>query len=139
MDTNTRKTVMVIEDEKLLLEAVALKLQAAGFATILCNSAEEAISELHKGTLPNLIWLDYYLPDMNGLEFMTSVNKNASWKSIPVIVVSNSASEERKKAMLDAGVKRYLLKAQYKISDIITIVREIIDGEKKTVDSQNVT
>jgi CheY-like chemotaxis protein len=124
--------VMVIEDEELLLQAITKKLKDNGFDTISCAAASQALEYLGKlPELPDLIWLDYYLKDMNGLEFMDKLNENNDWSRIPVIVVSNSASSQKVDAMMAKGVKKYLLKASYRLEDLVKIVKEYTkkDGE----------
>src|SRR3989344_7708780 len=112
-------SVMVIEDEEILLQAIAKKLVKSGFETITCTGATQALDylkELDKN-IPDIIWLDYYLEDMNGLEFMDKLNENPEWKKIPVVVVSNSASPQKVDAMIKRGASKYLLKADYKLKD----------------------
>ena len=48
---------------------------------------------------------------------------------IPVIVVSNSASEEKGKNMLALGVRKYLLKASYRLDELIPIIKHFIAEE----------
>ncbi|OGM23400.1 hypothetical protein A2865_04410 [Candidatus Woesebacteria bacterium RIFCSPHIGHO2_01_FULL_39_17] len=120
--------VMVIEDEELLLQAISKKLTSKGFEPITCTSAKQALDYLANITeYPDVIWLDYYLEDMNGLEFMRELRKKEAWTKIPVVVVSNSASDEKKASMLELGVKEYILKAQYRLEDIIQILREVVE------------
>ena len=117
--------VMVVEDEPLLLEAIGDKLEEEGVGSILCPSGKEAIDRLNSGELPDAIWLDYYLKDMDGLSFVNAVKLNPKWESIPIVVVSNSASSQKVNTMLALGVNKYLLKAQYRLEDIINIIHEI--------------
>ena len=91
------KTIMVVEDEVTLLQVIAKKLKVSGYSTITCISAKQAIDYLKNlDENPTAIWLDYYLPEMSGMDFMVEISNNAKWRSIPVIVVSNSAGEEKK-------------------------------------------
>ena len=115
--------VMVIEDEEVLLEAISQKLTKYGFRTVTCISATQALNYLKDlQSLPDIIWLDYYLEDMNGAEFIDKVNENPNWKKIPVVVVSNSASPQKVQNMLAKGAKKYLIKADYKLKDIVEIL-----------------
>jgi CheY-like chemotaxis protein len=123
--------IMVVEDEELLLQAITKKLKLSGIDVIPFPSGQQAIDYLNKSkSLPNAIWLDYYLRDMSGLEFMYKVKENSKWANIPVIVVSNSASPEKVDNMLALGAKKYLLKAQYRLDQIIDIIQECIDENK---------
>src|SRR3990172_10663190 len=122
--------VLVVEDEWLLLQAISKKLELNGITAVPYGSGNEAINYLHNLTdlsdLPDVIWLDYQLKDMDGLEFIDKLKKISRCAQIPVIVVSNSASEAKVHTMLALGVREYILKAKYRLDEIIVTVRKII-------------
>ncbi|HEX8763106.1 MAG TPA: response regulator [Candidatus Saccharimonadales bacterium] len=129
--SKTITTVMVVEDEALLLQAATKKLEHEGIKVLSCPSGEAALKYVDNlAAAPDAIWLDYYLKDMNGLAFMQAIKTNPKWAEIPVIVVSNSASPDKVHNMLALGVNKYILKAQYRLDEIITILREIIDDAR---------
>jgi len=117
---------MVLEDEDLLLQAITKKMKSLGLEVISCTSGKQAIDYLNNlPELPEAIWLDYYLKDMNGIDFMNQVKNNPKWQDIPVMVVSNSASGEKVTSMLGLGAKKYFLKAEYRLDDLIQSIKEI--------------
>lgn len=121
---------MVVEDETLLLQAITKKLKLNNIETVSCNSGSQAFDYLaNLPELPDAIWLDYYLKDTNGIEFMDTLKKNEKWSQIPVVVVSNSASPEKVHHMLALGVRKYLIKAEYRLDEIISIMREFVSAE----------
>lgn len=118
---------MVVEDETLLLRAIVKKLTLSEVDTISCTSGKQAIDYLNNTPeLPDAVWLDYYLKDMNGLEFMKLLQADPRWAHIPVLVVSNSGSDDRIQSMIDAGVKQYLVKANYRLDELIKIFKNAI-------------
>jgi CheY-like chemotaxis protein len=118
--------VMVVEDEDLLLKAISKKLEIAGKKVVPCISGQQALDTLNRADeLPIVIWLDYYLKDMNGLDFMSQLKKNPDWAKIPVMVVSNSATTDKVTQMLALGVKKYILKAEARLDDLVDTVDEI--------------
>lgn len=118
---------MVVEDETLLLQAITKKLKLTGLDVVSCASGQQALDYLsNMENLPDSIWLDYYLKDMNGLAFMQSVKENPVWQHIPVVVVSNSASPEKVNNMLALGARKYILKAEFRLDEIIEMMRELI-------------
>jgi CheY-like chemotaxis protein len=120
-------TIMVVEDEVLLLQAITKKLKLSGIDVISCSSGRQAIDYLQSlDELPDGIWTDYYLQDINGLAFMQTLKDNPLWANIPVVVVSNSASPEKVHNMLALGAKKYILKAEYRLDEIITMMLELI-------------
>src|SRR5687768_18153132 len=120
-------TIMVVEDEVLLLQAITKKLKLSNMDVLSCASGQQAIDYLtNLDELPDAIWLDYYLKDMNGLAFMQSIRDNPKWSHIPVIVVSNSASSEKVHTMLGLGARKYILKAEHRLDEIIQMILEFI-------------
>ena len=122
-------TIMVVEDETLLLEAITKKLKILGIDVVSCTSGTQAIDYLkNMPELPDAVWLDYYLKDMDGIIFMDTLKKDPKWAAIPVFVVSNSASPEKVHNMLALGAKKYLLKAEYRLDEIVDIIKKFIAG-----------
>ncbi len=120
-------TVMVVEDEALLLQAICLKFTKIGINVISCTTGEQALGYLQDlEKLPDAIWLDYYLTDMNGLDFIQKLKTHEDWLKIPIIVVSNSASDEKTKNMLALGIKKYIIKADYRLEEIVDILETVI-------------
>lgn len=123
-------TVLVLEDEVLLLEAITKKLELAGKKVIACTSGQQALDSLASGEkLPDVVWLDYYLKDMDGLEFMQKVKANPAWSKIPVLVVSNSASPDKVSRMMALGVNRYVLKAAHRLEELVSMTNEVVNGD----------
>lgn len=119
--------VMIIEDEEMLLFAINKKMENVGIQTQSFATAKEALDFLSTAEdLPDAIWLDYYLKDMNGIEFMHELKKNEKHANIPVVVVSNSANDEKVSAMIAMGVKKYFLKADHRLEEMIEEIRKIV-------------
>jgi two-component system, chemotaxis family, chemotaxis protein CheY len=120
-------TIMVVEDETLLLQAITKKLKLSGMDVLSCASGQQAIDYLKNlDELPDAVWLDYYLKDMNGLAFMQELKGKPEWSVLPVIVVSNSASPDKVSNMLALGARKYILKAEYRLDEIIGMIRDFI-------------
>lgn len=127
--TDKKITIMVLEDETILLHAIQKKLEFSGLNVIPCTGAKEALDYLKNSEdTPDAIWLDFYLKEMNGMEFVLELKKNENWAKIPVVVVSNSASDQKVKTMLALGVKKYLLKAEYRLDDIIQKIVDVVEN-----------
>lgn len=124
--------ILVVEDEAMLLKAILTRLknrncEAKGF-----KNAEEAYELMKSGEfLPDVIWLDFYLPGgMNGLSFVKILKKNPKWAKIPVVVVSNTAGEEKVEEMLVLGIDKYLLKAEHHLDEVIDHMVSLAQSEE---------
>ena len=131
-------TIMVVEDETLLLQAITKKLKLSGMDVLSCASGQQAVDYLDSvDELPDAIWLDYYLKDMNGLAFMHQLKEKPEWADIPVLVVSNSASPDKVSNMLALGAKKYILKAEYRLDEIIAMIRNFISDNAPNAPAAN--
>jgi len=125
--SNVKPIVLVVEDEDVLLQAIAQKLELEGLSCVSCTSGEQARDFLkNTDTLPAAIWLDYHLKDMDGLSFLSEVKANDAWAKIPVVVVSNSASPNKVHSMLALGANKYLLKAEHRLGEIIKVIKDFV-------------
>lgn len=128
--SKVKPTIMVVEDETLLLQAISKKIKLSNMDVLSCASGKQAIDYLNSvERLPDAVWLDYYLKDMNGLAFMQLLKTNPKWENIPVLVISNSASPDKVNTMLGLGAKKYILKAEYRLDEIIPMIKEFINTE----------
>lgn len=133
MDKKT-KTILVVEDDKALNQAVVLKLNKKGYNPISVFTAEEAMKVLEASADKiDFIWLDILLPGMSGLDFLKLVreNQNQKIKDKKVAIVSVSGGYEKQKEAKDLGVVDYIIKSNYNLNDIIEMVSKDIDINNK--------
>jgi len=130
MDTN-KKVVLVVEDERPLLEAIKIKLEKSGFDTITARSVEQAFNHMEDVSNINAVWLDHYLLGKeNGLDFVIKCKEeNSKYKNIPIFVVSNTASPDKVQKYIQLGVSRYYTKAEKRLEDIINDIKEFNDNK----------
>jgi len=85
------KTVLVVDDDVDLLEVLVELLAAAGYEVGWATNGEDALSEIKKGGLPNLIFLDMHMPVMTGAEFLKIRTRDEELSKVPVVVMSAHA------------------------------------------------
>jgi len=104
--SETKPTVLVVEDEEQMRKFVRLSLTANGYRALEAKTGSEGVAQAVAHT-PDLVLLDLGLPDMNGLQV---VEKLREWNTVPVIIISARGQEESKVEALDAGADDYLTK-----------------------------
>ncbi len=118
---NKDKIVLVVEDEKPLLEAIDLKLKKNGFEVVTARTVEQAKSYVTDLARIDVIWLDHYLMGKeDGLDFVAWCREeNNKCMETPIFVVSNTASPDKVATYMSLGVKNYYVKANYRLDQII--------------------
>ena len=122
---STEKTILVIEDDKALNQAIVLKLKRKGYVPVSVFTAEDALNILEVGDVHiDFIWLDILLPGMNGLEFLRSIKENHKFKNIKVAVISASGGYEQQEVAKKLGAIDYIVKSNSSLEEIAQKVSE---------------
>jgi two-component system alkaline phosphatase synthesis response regulator PhoP len=121
--------VLIVEDEDFLIRALKDNLTAEGYKVDIAKDGEEAIEKIEKKK-PNLILLDILMPKKDGFYVLKEIKKNAEWKLIPVIVLSNLGEDTSIKRALEMGADDYFVKSQHPIQEIIEKVKDYLEGGK---------
>lgn len=103
-----RKTILIVDDEKDIVDLLEYNLQKEGYNTLVAYNGTEAI-ELAKSK-PDLILLDIMIPNINGWEVLKSLKKNESTSEIPVIFLTAKGSEIDEVLGLELGADDYIVK-----------------------------
>jgi two-component system phosphate regulon response regulator PhoB len=101
--------ILVVEDEPAIAELIAMNLRHAGHEVVLAGDAVAAQAALD-AELPDLVLLDWMLPDQSGLTLARRWRGAARTKAMPIIMLTARAEEPDKIAGLDAGADDYLTK-----------------------------
>ena len=106
----TEKTVLYIEDNEANFDLVKNVLRHRPQIKLLAAMQGRSGLELAQRHRPDLILLDFHLPDINGDEVLRRLREEASTRDIPVIMVSADATPRQIERMLAAGAIAYLTK-----------------------------
>lgn len=127
-DTKTQKenkTILVVEDEQALQEAIKLKLKKDGVNVVTASSGEEALDYL-KNNKPDLLWLDILLPGVDGIEVLRKVREDFKMNDLPVVIVSVSVGQEKVKQSQELEANDYIVKSEYNLVEIIKRVKKFL-------------
>src|SRR5512134_809893 len=102
-------TILVVEDEPAIQELVAYACQTNGYAVRRSDSVRAAREEVSR-ELPDLVLLDWMLPDRPGIELLRELRGQERTRTVPVIMLTAKGSEADKVAGLDAGADDYVVK-----------------------------
>ena len=126
-----KQVILVLEDEKPLQDAIKMKLIKSGFEVVTAREVRQSLDLLRDLARVDVIWLDHYLMGKkNGLDFVVEIKKNAKWRKIPIFVVTNTFSADKVGTYLALGVKKFYIKANFRLEEIIKDVREILKKDK---------
>jgi len=79
--------LLVVDDEKNIVEALRAQLVKAGYEVITAHDGEEGLEKFQEEH-PDLVLLDLMMPKLNGFEVLKAIRKNSTEKWIPVVIIS---------------------------------------------------
>jgi two-component system phosphate regulon response regulator PhoB len=116
-----RPTVLLVEDEPAQREVLAYNLEAGGLHVIRANDGEEALLMVAEG-VPDLILLDWMLPNVSGIEVCRQLKTRSETKAVPIIMLSARTEEVDMVRGLETGADDYMTKP-YSVAELMARVR----------------
>ena len=104
-----KSKILIVDDEQAICQMVCLALTQAGFDCAEAADANEAQSRIVQDP-PDVILLDWMLPNVNGVEYARRLRQEKLTKHIPIIMLTARTEEEDKVRGLDSGADDYITK-----------------------------
>lgn len=113
--------VLVVEDEGAQREVLQYNLEAEGFSVVMAENGDEAILLIAEEQ-PDLIVLDWMLPNVSGIEICRRVKADPSTRQIPIIMLSARSEEVDRVRGLETGADDYVVKP-YSVVELMARLR----------------
>ncbi len=109
MSASSQKKILIVEDEKDILQLVKLYLEKEGFKTVSAVTGKEALAQV-KVEKPDLLVLDLMLPELDGLEVCKQLRSQPDTAMLPIIMLTAKAEESDTIIGLELGADDYVTK-----------------------------
>ncbi len=127
MSKSNKRTVLIVEDQFSMAEALSLKLKKE-YNVLVANDGEEGLNIALKKK-PDLVMLDIMMPKMDGLTVMNKIREDNKWGTdVPIIMLTNISDPVHVAEAAKFGVFDFLVKTDWKLDDVARIVKEKIDN-----------
>ena len=135
----SKQTILVVDDERDLLDLIEYNLKKEGFKVLKAENGEEGISKA-KEHRPDLILLDIMMPKMDGLEAVEIMRKDDDLKKTPIIFLTARSDEKTEIDGLNKGGDDYITKpiSTTKLVSRIKAVLRRFDDSEQTVNKVDV-
>lgn len=127
------KTILVVDDEKDLLDLIEYNLKKEGFDVLKAENGEEGI-KIAKEHKPDLVLMDIMMPKMDGMEAVEKIRADEELKSIPIIFLTARSDEKTEVEGLNKGGDDYITKpisTTKLISRIKAVMRRFDDTQEE--------
>ena len=116
-----KPVILVVEDDAPVRNLMSTTLKTHDYKFLIAPTGKEAIM-MASSHNPDVVFLDLGLPDMDGVEVISSIR---SWSNMPIIVISARSEDKDKIAALDAGADDYLTKP-FSVEELLARLRVTI-------------
>jgi two-component system phosphate regulon response regulator PhoB len=116
-------SILVVEDEPAIQELVSFSCASNGYKVRRADSVRSA-QEAIRHELPDLVILDWMLPDRSGIDLLRDLRGDERTRSLPIILLTAKGAESDKVAGLDAGADDYVVKP-FSPRELVSRVRAV--------------
>ena len=120
----TRKTVLIADDEKDIVELIAYNLEGEGFAVLKAHDGRTAWERVRKAK-PDLVLLDLMMPGMPGMDVCRAIRGHAETAAVPVIMLTAKTEPLDKILGLELGADDYITKP-FHVRELIARIRAVL-------------
>ncbi len=126
----TQKTILVVEDEKSLRDAIVDILRLKDFNPLEAKNGKEGV-EIALREHPDLILLDLIMPVMDGMTALKKIREDAWGEKVPVIILTNlsATKEQLVEDMVTHKPMHYLVKSDWKLHDVVDKIEDILETQ----------
>jgi DNA-binding response OmpR family regulator len=124
-DTNKKPSILLVEDDPLLVTMYKTKFTHEGFDILIANDGQTGLKMAMEEEV-DLILLDIMMPRLSGIDLLEALRNTPKGKKIPVIIATNLSGEEDKQKAQKLGVNDYLIKVNITPTELVSKFRRDI-------------
>jgi two-component system KDP operon response regulator KdpE len=130
MNDTTKGNVLLLDDDKFLVDMYSMKFVREGYTVQACLKAEDALAMLEGGFQADAIVFDILMPEFDGFAFLQKMQEKHLAPDAIRIALSNQNNDADKTRALSLGADRYIVKASMIPSEVVTTVAEELTKKK---------
>ncbi len=129
--------VLIVDDSITVRELLSLTFKRAGYRVEQARDGQEAWDKLRAGLPCDIVFCDIEMPRMDGLEFLSRVQKDASLSKVPVAMLTSRGSDRHRQIAAQLGASGYFIKP-YLEEALLDAAKRMIKGEVLPIVSSTV-
>ncbi|MFA6525259.1 MAG: response regulator [Patescibacteria group bacterium] len=122
---STKQKILLIEDDKMLLEMYTAKFTREGFEIATAENGSDGL-KVARDMKPDMILLDIIMPKLDGFATLKEIRKDENIKNVPVILLTNLGQDQDIQKGKDLGADDYFVKANHTPTEIVEKVQELL-------------
>ncbi len=127
-----KKKILIVDDDNFLLDMYALKFSQNDFEVHTATSGAAVLEKLRGGLVPDVMLMDIIMPEMDGFEVLTQINKENLSPNCVKMILSNKSEQKDIEQGQRLGVAGYIVKANSTPAEVIQQVAKILEDKRTT-------
>ena len=123
--------ILLVEDEKSIITLIKYNLEKEGFKVFCSETGEDALKVIKEKT-PDLVILDWMLPDTSGIDVCRQIKIDKKLKNIPVLILTAKGEPDDKIKGLEVGADDYVTKP-FNNKELLLRVKSLIKRSKPSL------
>ena len=119
------KKILIVDDEKDIVETLSFMLKAKGFECIHAFDGESGLN-MAKNESPDLVMLDVMMPKINGYKICRLLKFDNKYKNIPIIMITARSQDEDKIIGEETGADEYITKP-FEFSEVLEKINKYLN------------
>jgi two-component system chemotaxis response regulator CheY len=129
MEAQVKKHILVVDDSRTLRRSVSMALDLLDVEISEAENGVHALEVLESIKEPvDLILLDWFMPEMNGQQFLEAIKKDERYKQIPVIMLTTATEKTKMIDAIRTGARHYITKP-FSQEDLLIRVIQVLGLE----------
>ena len=124
-------SIHIVEDEQPIITLVKYNLEKEGYKVSSSDNGNEGIEDIKK-LFPDLVLLDWMLPDFSGVEICKILKKEKKFKDIPIIMLTAKGEDEDKIKGLNSGADDYITKP-FSFPELLARIKALLRRSKPSL------
>ena len=129
--------ILLVEDEKSIVTLIKYNLEKEGFKVFCSETGEDALKIIKEKT-PDLVILDWMLPDLSGVEVCRQIKKDKKLKNIPILILTAKGEPDDKIKGLEVGADDYVTKP-FNNKELLLRIKSLIKRSKPSLLEETAT
>jgi CheY-like chemotaxis protein len=127
MEDNKKYKILIVDDDKFLLDMYAIKFRESGFVVDLAFGSMSVLRKLQDGAKFDIILMDLVMPTMDGFELLEKIKKDKLANGTKMVILSNLGQKSDIEKGKKLGADGYIVKANTTPSEVVAKVKEIME------------
>ena len=126
-----KKKVLIIDDDSFLLNMYSMKFEKNGFETKVATNGADALDELRKGYIPDIIIMDLIMPVMDGFTLFENIKKEKLVQDALTVMLTNQGTVSDINRAKELGINGFIVKATTIPSEVVEEVKLLLSKNNK--------